>query len=450
MPAYSGKFQYVDESGTALAGGPCRVSFDAEKCVVTPASGAPLAFDLGDVERAVPAEFDLQLTLYTGRRLELRHFGTLFNRMTGELTAAWRDRTVRCMLLEDLEEAARYTGTAALGPTVSTPAEIRLYKSNIAVLPLRSAPFQWRLADVHSVSFDESSYTIAIRSGAGRLTVGKLATKTEEFLDRIRKVTNELREQSAGALHDLFPYLDTDRLQQVIERMPEGRSVPLATLAAVHPRIPETLVARAVDRPLRPYFDALASRAVKDSLMVGFKFIREDEANEPSEPEPAEESETSAQGPEEAVPEEPAAEGKELDPLFFWFFFPLRNGAGGQANVAAWEASTGSGRATYFFRLVAPEAAGTLADPTRAPEMVEESVARITRGLALVNFRREPVYLPDEALERQPRFHRYAIGCRKLPDLSALRAAMLGRAIHSSLEKWGAQVESISARAGAK
>ena len=40
-----------------------------------------------------------------------------------------------------------------------------------------------------------------------------------------------------------------------------------------------------------------------------------------------------------------------------------------------------------------------------------------TRGLALVNFRREPVYLPDESLEQEPRFRRYAIGCRKLADL---------------------------------
>ena len=61
-----------------------------------------------------------------------------------------------------------------------------------------------------------------------------------------------------------------------------------------------------------------------------------------------------------------------------------------------------------------------------------------------MNFRREPVYLPDDSLERQPRFHRYAIGCRKLPDLRTLRAAFLGRAIHSSLDAWTAQVDAIA------
>ncbi len=105
-----------------------------------------------------------------------------------------------------------------------------------------------------------------------------------------------------------------------------------------------------------------------------------------------------------------------------WFFFRLAE------NVAAWEASTGSGRATYFFRM--------------APAF-ETAAAALTRGLALVNFRREPVYLPEDSLAAQPRYHRYLIGCRKLPALRALRVAYLGRAIHSDLEAWSAQVAAL-------
>ena len=112
-------------------------------------------------------------------------------------------------------------------------------------------------------------------------------------------------------------------------------------------------------------------------------------------------------------------------PLFFWFFFPLSE----KPDIAAWEASTGSGRATYFFRI----------DPAQP----QQSIATLTRGLALVNFRREPIYLPDTSLETQQRFHRYAIGARRLPDLRALRSAYLGRAIHTSIEAWTAQVQSV-------
>ncbi len=74
---------------------------------------------------------------------------------------------------------------------------------------------------------------------------------------------------------------------------------------------------------------------------------------------------------------------------------------------------------------------------------MESPVARLTRGLALVSFRREPVYLPDASLEQQPKYRRYAIGCRKLPDLAALRAAYLGRATHSTVEQWTEQVNQL-------
>jgi hypothetical protein len=64
-----------------------------------------------------------------------------------------------------------------------------------------------------------------------------------------------------------------------------------------------------------------------------------------------------------------------------------------------------------------------------------------------LNFRREPIYLPDESLEIQPRFRRYAIACRKSPDLVRLRASFLGRAIHTTPEAWQKQFESYLAQA---
>jgi hypothetical protein len=170
--------------------------------------------------------------------------------------------------------------------------------------------------------------------------------------------------------------------------MPEGRSVAHDALATIHPKLPDALVAGAVDEDLRPYFDMLRSRS-EGSWHAGFKFVRPDEQ----------------------------AEESNGQPLFFWFFFPIAG-----KDLVAWEATTGTGRATYFFRGNVP-------------------VERLTRGLALVNFRREPVYLPDDSLEQQPRYHRYAIGARKLPDLRELRAAYVGRAIHSTIEEWTAQVD---------
>lgn len=446
MPVYSGKYRYLGEGGAAIGQGPCRLTFDEETCIVTPESGAPLAFDLGDIEAAAPDEFDLQLTLYTGRTVELRGFGKLQTAMSEALLAAWRNRTVRCLTLEDLEETGRYTGTASLDGCPPVRAQIRLYRSNLAVIPLSGAPLNQRLGEVDSVHFDETSYSIVIDAGSQRLTIGKLAKKTEEFAGALRGTVDTLRTQAAGELHKLFPFLGPDPLQRLLTVMPEGRSVRVAGLAAIHPKLPAAFLERAVDAPLKPYFLALSSAAVKDGLMAGYKFIRKEDAE--TEAEATEEAEAVETPGDEAaaepeIPEEEPEEEKEGQPILFWFFFPMA-GKIGHANAVAWEASTGAGRATYVFRVVPPGQEAALADPSRAAAIVEDSVGRITRALGLVNFRREPVYLPDASLEQQPRYRRYAIAARRLPELRDLRAAYAGRAIHSSLDAWRAQVRSLT------
>jgi len=399
MPAYSGKFQYLDAGGATVQQGAAEISFDTESFVVTPATGTPLAFDLGDVEVFAPAEWELSLQLYTGERIHLRQFGPAFGRLCEELPAAWRDRTVRCLLLEDLKEVGRFTGSAN-----GSPAEIRIYGSNLAILPLGGRALQWRLAEVESIAFDESTYSFHLVSGGGQLAIGKLAKKTGEFGDTLRATADALRRHAADALRQMFPFLNPAQLQKLLVLAPEGRSVRLAAMAGIHPNLPEALVSRAVDETFKPYFDSLQARAAADALMTGFKFVRPDDPS------------TEAASGHEAVD----GDGEAAQPLLFWFFFPLAG-----RDVAAWEAACHSGRATYFFR---------------APAPAEDSIQRLTRGLAMVNFRREPVYLSDASLAQEAKFHRYAIGCRKLPELNDLRAAYLGRAIHSSLEGWEQQV----------
>ena len=393
MPAYSGKYQYLDAAGGTTEQGPCQLSFDAGSCTVTPAGGTPLAFDLGDADRATPAEWDLQLALYGGRTVVLKQFGAAFSRMSEELLAAWRDRTVECLLLEDLEEVARYQ-CAANG----APAQVRIFKSNLAVLPLAGMPLQWRLAEIDSCAFEAADYSIVLQSAGERLVLSKLGKKTDEVFANLRECIDALHTKCANALHEFFPFLNADALRRLQQAMPEGRSCAIPALAAIDTKLPDALKARAVDESLTPYFEWLRERSAAP-LLAGFKF-------------------TWGSGEDGEAAEAEA-------PLFFWYFFPLAG------NVVAWEATTGTGRATYFFRAETP---------------VDAAVARLTRGLALVNFRREPIYLPDLSLQQEARFRRYAIGARKLGDLRALRAAYIGRAIHSSMESWQTQVLSSTTK----
>jgi hypothetical protein len=444
LPSFSGKFELLDPAGAGRATGPCSVAWDAEEFVLTPAEGVPLLFDLGDVDRLAERDYELSLALYGGSQLRLHQFGKAFQNLTAEFLAAYRDRLVRCLLLGDLREVARFDGAVRVsgaGGSAPEPAEIRLYQTNLAVLPRTAAGFQWRLSDIATLRFDDSAYGWVIDSDRGRLTVSRLAKRTTEFGDCLRELMATLSRLGAQSVAALFPFLDPDRLQKVNTLMREGRAVAVAELEAIDSRTRGALVGKAVDNALRPYFEVLAGQTATSGWYTGFKLTRE-EADLNSPPDSG-----SLVAPEAGTVEgEPADRDrdKETEPLY-WFFFPLSSDKDARhADTLAWEASSRSGRATYFFRIGAGGDGESGARPRRdtSPE-VAPAVHELSRALITLNFRREPVYLPDDALASEKRFRHYAIAVRRMPELAHLRRAFLGRAIHSSLPAWQKQVDGI-------
>jgi len=438
MADFSGKFQYLNPDGSIAQEGACRAQFDAQNFTLTPESGPPMAFDLGDLDAVATADWEIRLPLYTGNTIVLRQLGKAYETLAHDLLDSYRDRALECLLLEDLQELARFQGTFTLGPR-SGPAEIRLFKSNLAVLPTTSQSFQWRLADVDSVRFDSNAWEVVLQAGPDQLKFSKLAKRTEEFAAKVREAISKLATQSAQALHSIFPFLNPNQLQATAGLLREGQSASVAKLAAINPKIPTALTTNAVDKDLKPYYDDLVARNGNGMLYAGFKMIRqEDEDGGDSQ---ASDQETDGADDSTSTSEAPDADADGPQTLY-WFFFPMTT------NAVAWEASSKSGRATYFFRMVDPAQAAQLRDPSKAPALVDAAVRRLNRVLGMLNFRRRPIYLTDDQLDMDPKFHRYAIAARRIPELRRVRVSFLGRAIHSSFEAWQGQVTSILAKAG--
>ena len=436
MADFSGKFQYLNPDGSVAQEGACRAQFDAQNFTLTPESGAPMAFDLGDLDALAATDWEIRLPLYTGNTIVLRQLGKAYETLAHDLLDSYRDRALQCLLLEDLQETARFQGTFTLGQR-SGPAEIRLFKSNLAVLPTTSQSFQWRLADVDSVRFDSNAWEVVLQAGPDQLKFSKLAKRTEEFATKVREAVSALATQSAQALHSIFPFLNPNQLQAMAGLLREGQSASVAKLAAINPKIPTALTTNAVDKDLKPYYDDLVARNGNGMLYAGFKMIRQEDKD-------GGDSQARDQEGDDSVSASDAPDADADSPqTLYWFFFPMTT------NAVAWEASSKSGRATYFFRMVDPAQAAQLRDPSKAPALVDAGVRRLNRVLGMLNFRRRPIYLTDDQLDMDPKFYRYAIAARRIPELRQVRASFLGRAIHSSHEAWQEQVKGILEKAGA-
>jgi hypothetical protein len=64
-----------------------------------------------------------------------------------------------------------------------------------------------------------------------------------------------------------------------------------------------------------------------------------------------------------------------------------------------------------------------------------------------VNFRREPIYLSDAALQ-EPQYIIYQNAVRRVPALERLRALFVGRAMHSGFETWKKKIEDLIDQGG--
>jgi hypothetical protein len=79
--------------------------------------------------------------------------------------------------------------------------------------------------------------------------------------------------------------------------------------------------------------------------------------------------------------------------------------------------------------------------------LIDTAVRRLNVVLAMLHFRRRPIYLSDDELAMDPHFHRYAIAARRMPEVREVRGNSLGRALHTSPEQWQAQVTTILSKA---
>jgi hypothetical protein len=113
-------------------------------------------------------------------------------------------------------------------------------------------------------------------------------------------------------------------------------------------------------------------------------------------------------------------------------------------NVVAFEAASGEGegRATYFFRILERNEYSSARSMEALDGAAESFMDDVGRALIAINFRREPIYLPDAKLYT-PEFSQYRYALTRIPELKLLRDHFVGRIIHSDPLQWSSDVSDL-------
>ncbi|MCL5010691.1 MAG: hypothetical protein M1127_00555 [Patescibacteria group bacterium] len=390
----SGNIILKSRNAVQIGETPAKIVLGKENFSVFPENQGIYLFSYREVIDLIPADYQLKL-LFDKKELVISKLGYQYEDFV-RIFVKLRNETILKDLLfqETLKKAgleAEFSYFGAGGALKQQgKAEFRFYQTSLAVLPESGELIKIPLSDVSETKTDNFQIEISMEGGE-KIVIAKLGEKFDLFKEALRGCLNELSLNVQNFVKGIWPEIDFSALNEISLLIKEGKATSKKAIEAVSPDLFKKLEAALMKTEVKEEYGFLKSQGKQDKSDIGFK---------------------------------KGLMGK-LTGDYFWFFIPVCGNA--VAFETAGEKETG--RATYFFR------AG-------AASQTDDLIKKINRGLSAINFRREPIYLPEEKLE-EPEYAKYKFSMAKIPEIKLMRELFIGRIIHKDDKQWQADVKKL-------
>ncbi len=410
-----GSYILKENDGQEIAGGQSNLLLDAEKLNVVPASGEPLPINYRDIVRLAKADYKVEVDLVSREKLTIFNLGYKFEDFARTFSNLNNEVILKDLLMNEtqvkpgVEAELRYIdekkNAAARGLC-----ELRIYETGLVIIDSAGEFIRIQYSDVAKVQSENYSLVIETENGDS-YAFSRMGRELDPSFEAVNKLMNELAKKVQTSLKEMFPSQDQLVIRKAARLMKEGRAARRLDIEAISPGIWTELEKKLETLGVKEEYDYLKSLSQAERICIGIK--------------------RGLMG--------------DLTGEYVWFLSPIfSTELSKPGNVVAMEAASteGSGRATYFFRLIDPEKYRNCKSLEDLRAEVDQALKRINRCLITINFRREPIYLSDEQLNTKT-YIGYQRAISKLPALRELRRSFLGRVIHNSPEQWKESVDKL-------
>lgn len=384
---YSLEYMIADVSGQKRESGSAAATITKDGFELACRGRAPLRIGWREIASFSQGDFRLSVRLKDKSTLELAKLGRMHDRFVTEVLAAYRplqekDLLMNEKLIDTFEDVRFSISDDCHG--LQQAGTLYLQETGIIVVSDEGAIKRFPYAFMREIKDEGWSFDISTSFGSC-LEIGHLARRTERFRDALGAAISELEKR---ALEYILALGGVSALEarSLVRLFLDGRMVSRRDLAS-WPKLWENLLASLAPAGLRETTAFFMGHA-GDSMRICIK--------------------RALFGAKEA---------------YLACFFPIM-AKDGSRRVVMEASSTGSkGSATYVFAV--PK-----------DEDVEAFLDRLNYCLYMINFRREPIYMSDEALDASGREHYRE--ARALPELRWLRDRFALRIAHDA--HWATRV----------
>lgn len=354
-------------------------------------------------------------------RMAISRMGQTAQWLYDKLYAAYNEAVLKALLVEgghSFEAEGDYIAEE-INTTRQGRAVVRLYEDCLCLLPPDEGARRIPLCFLTGVEKGEFSLTLALSTGE-RFTLQRLGRELDELDRLLTSGLRALREQTLGWHKELAPNLSSMQAAMAAKLMPLGTAASVERLSAAAPPLSAALEQKIGESRMAQTYPWLRTLCGGQGLMAG---ALPPPPEQPEQEQPALAIPTNPNVQPTAEPAEGEPDEAEMEPKpILWVITP-----DGDRRVAAVELALADDEAaaTYLYRV----------------EGEWEPFARmIDRALEATGFQREAILLPDEKLN-EPEHLEAAMLVRRTPALSLLRSCFVGRAIHSSHDRWRRDIE---------
>ena len=405
---YSLSYLLSGDNGQELTSGVAQARLEEEVLSILPEFGEAFIFSLRDILEVSQANYKIHLHLTSKEKLTLFDLGYSYEDFLRVLSRLRNQLLLKDMLMH---ETVRKTGTQAefvyfdeTGKQLQKGnCEPQLYETGVVVIPEKGEIVRIPYSDLSEIR--EEDFTLVINTESGeKIVFSKMGRQFDPFKKTLSDLMNELTLKVQSCFKELLPKADPSVIRRAARFMKEGKAARRSDIESISPELWKELEKKLGTVGIEEEYGFLKSLAQQEKLCIGLK--------------------RGLLG--------------DLTGEYLWFLIPIYGmNPEEPGNAVAMEAASAEdgGKATYFFRIVSRKDYQNFKNVEDLHREVENFIKRTNRCMLAINFRREPIYLPDERLE-EPQYQKYKFAIAKIPALRELRELFVGRVIHSSPEQW--------------
>jgi hypothetical protein len=411
----SASYVLSDINGLEIVKGDCKARLDTENLSILPKLGETLYFPFRDTRQITGAEYKIESFFTSQENLTISNLGYKYEDFLRVYTELYNEIIIKALLMNETQVkagvAADYTYLDEnKGQQRQGQCELRLYETALVIIS-RDQDFV-RLPYSDFTNLREENYQVIVETEYGdSYTFSRMGKEFDPFMRTLGERVNALTLKSQSSLKEMLPKFDPAVIRRAARLMKEGRAARRMELESISTDLWKELENKLEILGIKPEYDYLKSLGQANRICIGIK--------------------RGLMG--------------EMIGDYIWFLVPVFSlNPAEPGNAIAMEATSmeGSGRATYFFNIVSRQGYKHYKNLDDLQNEADKAISRINRCMSIINFRREPIYMPDDQLALPENIkYRYAVD--KIPALQDLRRAFIGRVAHYSLQQWQQEIREL-------